>query len=144
MSIPEPPDGSWVACINSAAGYLFRRCDEEAQEWEHGEGGEPLTPEHTWMEEPSGRGPYTWKQVQSCGQLHSIDAKLGTSVTPDQMQDGKRYRVSLEGTFSHYGDDYFGAFDIQNGHLEDYHLGSATRIEEIGDANEVPSVDTCR
>jgi len=52
------------------------------------------------------------------------------SIAPADMQDGKRYAVTLDGTYRHSpGDDSYGWLDLPNGELEDFHIAHATHIE---------------
>lgn len=55
------------------------------------------------------------------------------SVSPDQMQDGKRYRVVFEGEYKFPDYVQEGMLELPTGELEAWHISLATRIEEIGD-----------
>lgn len=130
MNIPEPPNGTTIALISNFPGepsMLFSRCDEER-------GPSAREMGFVWLD--SNDVGHTWREVCEAGTPHLIGSPVGSSVTPDQLQDGKRYRITIEGLYNHYwlwNDSKTGA-DTQGRPLsliESYGIENAARIEAI-------------
>jgi hypothetical protein len=61
-----------------------------------------------------------------------LDDTREASVTPEQLQDGKRYRVTVEGRYDRLPYSVRGTFNLHSGgDLDDEDLQAATHIEEM-------------
>jgi len=141
---PEPPEGTKLMVTDHLNdSYIVYRDNEatlvrgDAEKcWFHGV--------DDWGIEEKYPYPMTWNEVwlqtvESGFQLHETGPELDARVGPEQMQDGKRYRVVLEGTChyanyrSHNVNEKTAALMSPAGLIaETWVLEAATSIEEIG------------
>lgn len=133
MNIPEPPDDALVA-INEDAPTgipeaIWRAAMDAANNvaWPYEDTSAPMIDDE-----------YDLAKCVRAAVEHLIEHLNTTapSITADQMQDGKRYRVTVEGTCEGmdpevpFTDGYLVLASGSN--LDNVDLDYATRIEEIG------------